>query len=120
LPVRQASQRHLSPRHVRLCLSDSLSDWNVLSIASPIDLRIAGTINGWRILTSVRGSLRIELCVALSRAGANIGPQPRVARCVRDRGGQDLSDRDCQPLGILHQLAELRQHFDLAPEQQDP
>ena len=39
-------QRHLSPRQVRLYFSDSLSDWKVSSMVSPIDLRIAGTING--------------------------------------------------------------------------
>ena len=54
------------------------------------------------------------------QSGRQYLPQSRIARGVSNRGRQDLPHRDRQLLGILHQLAEPRHYFDLAPEEQYP
>ena len=54
----------------------------------------------------------------LLHSGRQHVPQPRVARRLGDCGWQDASDRRCEPLGILHHIAQPRQHFDLSAEHQ--
>ena len=54
------------------------------------------------MLTSVVGSLRIELSAAFSMTGANTCPMRVIARRLGDRGRQDVPDHGSQALGVVH------------------
>ena len=70
-PVRSASNRHRSPRTVKVFSMVRLTAWISLASASEIALRIAGPITGKMASTSTAGLRRTDSCSMESTAGAS-------------------------------------------------
>ena len=70
------------------------------------------------MLTSVCGSLRIELSVAFSMAGARTCPSRASLVAWAIAVGSTRPTAVGEALGILHHAAQSRQHLDLSAEQQ--